>query len=62
MTTVQIRKVTHRRLKEHADKLFPRQAFGDLVTVAVDFYLDHQKQSREASHDVEEYPRELSEP
>jgi len=40
LVSAQIRKATHQRLKRHRNSLMPRPSLTDLVTVAVELYLD----------------------
>ena len=42
VTTVQIRQATQRRLAEYREAQMPRPSMADLVTVAVDQYIDRQ--------------------
>jgi len=40
LTSVQIRKATHLRMKRYRNSIMPRPSLTDLVTVAVELYLD----------------------
>ncbi|MEA3224354.1 MAG: hypothetical protein U9Q07_00260 [Planctomycetota bacterium] len=40
MTSVQIRKATHSRMKRYRNSIMPRPSLTDLATVAIELYLD----------------------
>jgi len=47
LTSVQIRKATHLRMKRYRNSLMPRPSLTDLATVAIELYIDAHESKAE---------------
>lgn len=47
MTTVAIRKTTHKRIQEYVKTLYPRSPISEIASLAIDTYLDQMIEKKE---------------